>query len=179
MRALLASSILALTIGWLPAPARASTVFVPPEALPAGPLVHGVGVPDTGDASFTFLAPDDLQNISRVTVITVGNAVGAINNRPLTYSLHLSISQNLQRQDALSNDFWNLPATATSNTTVEIDVSSIFPSIVHAGLDVVTMAFDSNPNGLLRIVGLRFEYQSTFAQSGVEGATGSTGATGA
>ena len=121
MRSRVVGSLIALAIGLLPSAARANTVFVAPESQ-TDTAVHGGNQAGTTDAVFTFVVPDDLQTFTRATIVTVGNPVSPVRDRPMTYSLHLSISRNLQRQDMFTNDLWNLPANAIPNTLVELAV---------------------------------------------------------
>src|SRR6185436_16289626 len=79
-------------------------------------------------------------------------------NRSITYDLHLSIARDGQSHDTFSADATGLPATLSTDELTALDASSLFPALA-PGEDVVALHFRASPQGDLRVVGLRFEFE--------------------
>ena len=111
------------------------------------------GVTSSGDAHFAFAVPDSLDRFVGAQVMVIGKK-----NRAITYDLHLSISQDGASHDAFDADATGLPASLVADELTALDASALFPAL-SAGGDVVALHFRSSPQGDVRVVGLRFEYQ--------------------
>ena len=111
------------------------------------------GLTPTGDAHFTFAVPDSLDGFTGAQVMVIGKK-----NRSITYDLHLSIARDGQSHDTFSADATGLPATLSTDELTALDASSLFPALA-PGEDVVALHFRASPQGDLRVVGLRFEFE--------------------
>jgi Calx-beta domain len=119
------------------------------------------GITPTGEAHFTFAVPDSLDRFTSAQVMVIGKKSGQI-----TYDLHLSISRNGASVDAFSADATGVAATLDSDKLTALDASSLFPAL-SPGQDVVALHFRASPQGDLRVVGLRLEFERFPDQAGL------------
>ena len=119
------------------------------------------GVTPTGDAHFTFAVPESLDGFVGAQVMVIGKK-----NRQITFDLHLSISRDGESQDAFTADAADLPATVSTDKLTALDASALFPALA-AGEDVVALHVRASPQGDLRVVGLRFEFERFPDQAGL------------
>ena len=119
------------------------------------------GATPAGAAHFSFAVPASLDRFTGAQVIVIGKK-----NRQITYDLHLSISRDGEPRDAFSADDNGLTATIEKDELQALDASSVFPALA-AGEDVVGLHFQAWPQGDLRVVGLRFEFERFPDQAGL------------
>jgi len=144
----------------LAVPAAADEIWIAPGE--KGDVAVGDwGVTPTGEAHFTFAVPASLDRFTSAQVMVIGKK-----NRPITYGLHLSISRDGASQDAFHADATDLPATLHTDKLTALDASTLFPALV-PGQDVVALDFRASPQGDLRVVGLRFEFERFPDQAGL------------
>src|SRR5262245_44247672 len=152
-RRCLALGAVLLTLATVSAlPAAADEIWVAPGEK-ANVVEGDWGVVSPGVAHFTFAVPDSMDRFVGAQVLVIGKQ-----NLPITYDLHLSISRDGQSLDAFNADATGLTATISTNKLQALDASSIFPPLT-AGHDVVALPFPSTPQGSLRVVGLRFQFE--------------------
>jgi hypothetical protein len=133
-------------------PASADEIWIAPGE--KGDVAVGDwGLTPAGDAHFTFAVPDSLDRFVGAQVMVIGKK-----NGPITYDLHLSISRDGASHDAFNADATGLPATLSTDKLTALDASALFPAPA-AGQDVVALHFHASPQGDLRVVGLRFEFE--------------------
>lgn len=141
-------------------PAWADEIWIAPGE--KGDIAVGDwGLTPSGDAHFTFAVPDSLDRFVGAQVMVIGKK-----NRQITYDLHLSISRDGQSHDAFSADAEDLPASLSADKLTALDASSLFPAL-EPGQDVVALHFRASPQGDLRVVGLRFEFERFPDQAGL------------
>lgn len=141
-------------------PATADEIWIAPGE--KGDVAVGDwGITPTGEAHFTFAVPDSLDRFLGAQVMVIGKK-----NRQITYDLHLSISRNGESVDAFSTGATGLAATLDSDKLTALDASSLFPAL-SPGQDVVALHFRASPQGDLRVVGLRFEFERFPDQAGL------------
>jgi Calx-beta domain len=87
-------------------------------------------------------------------------------NRQITYDLSLSIARNGEGRNAFRAQDTGLPATLDRDKLTALDASSLFPAL-RPGEDVVALHFRASPQGELRVVGLRFEFERLPDQAGL------------
>lgn len=144
----------------LAVPAAADEIWVAPGE--KGDVAVGDwGVTPAGDAHFTFAVPDSLDRFIGAQVMVIGKK-----NRQITYDLHLSISRDGASHAAFSADATGLSATLDTDKLTALDASSLFPEL-EPGQDVVALHFQASPQGDLRVVGLRFEFERFPDQAGL------------
>jgi hypothetical protein len=133
-------------------PAKADEIWIAPGEKGDVP-VGDWGLTPAGDAHFTFAVPETLDGFVGAQVMVIGKKNGSI-----TYDLHLSVSKDGESQDAFTADATALAATLSEDELTALDASSIFPALA-AGEDVVALHFHASPQGDLRVVGLRFQFE--------------------
>jgi hypothetical protein len=111
------------------------------------------GVTSSGDAHFAFAVPDSLDRFVGAQVMVIGKK-----NRAITYELGLSISQDGAHHAAFNAGASGLPATIATDKLQALDATALFPPLA-AGSDVVALHFRASPQGDVRVVGLRFEFE--------------------
>jgi hypothetical protein len=112
-------------------------------------------VTNNGDAHFSFALPDNMTSFSAAKVVVIGKK-----DKEITYDLHISVAQNMQRHDAISDSLTKLPETLVKDKLLEIDISEIFAEIDFLpGLDYVTLHFKADKKGKVQIIGMRFQYE--------------------
>jgi hypothetical protein len=136
----------------LAVPASADEIWIAPGEQ-GNVAVGDWGVTPAGDAHFTFAVPDSLDRFVGAQVMVIGKK-----NGPITYDLHLSISQDGASHDAFNADATGLSATLSTDKLTALDASALFPALAD-GQDVVALHFHASPQGDLRVVGLRFEFE--------------------
>ena len=133
-------------------PASADEIWIAPGD--KGDVAVGDwGVTPTGEARFTFAVPESLDGFVGAQVMVIGKK-----NRSITYDLHLSISRDGDSQNAFTADATGLPATLSTDKLTALDASALFPALA-AGEDVVALHFRAAPQGDVRVVGLRFQFE--------------------
>lgn len=120
------------------------------------------GVTSVGEAHFTFAVPDSLDSFTGAQVMVIGKK-----NKSITYNLHLSISQDGSFHYASTADATGLSATISTDKLSALDASSVFPTGLVAGVDVVGLHFDSSSQTDFRVIGLRVQYERTPDQAGL------------
>lgn len=141
-------------------PATADEIWIAPGE--KGDVAVGDwGITPTGEAHFTFAVPDSMDRFVGAQVMVIGKK-----DRQITYDLHLSISRNGESVDAFSADAAGLPAALDGDELTALDASSLFPALA-SGQDVVALHFRASPQGDLRVVGLRFEFERFPDQAGL------------
>ena len=151
--ALLVSAVLAL-------PVSADEIWIAPGDK-ADVAVGDWGVTPAGDAYFTFAVPDSLDGFTGAQVMVIGKKNGSI-----TYDLHLSVSRDGASRNDFTADANDLPATVSTDKLTALDASAPFPAL-SAGEDVVALHFRASPQGDLRVIGLRFQFERTPDQAGL------------
>jgi hypothetical protein len=127
-------------------------------------------VTGTSQTHFTFAVPDKMENFTSASVVAIG-----IQNGAATYDVHLSVSRTGKSQKLFTNERLNEPVTFSYNRMSEMDVSGIIPGGLQPGVDYVTLKFGTNPAGIARVVGLRFEFVGPKGPPGEQGPKGDTG----
>lgn len=133
-------------------PASADEIWIAPGEK-ADVAVGDWGVTPTGEAHFTFAVPESLDGFVGAQVMVIGKK-----NGPITYDLHLSISRDGASRNAFTADASDLPATLSTDKLTALDASALFPALA-AGQDVVALHVRASPQGDLRVIGLRFEFE--------------------
>lgn len=133
-------------------PATADEIWIAPGE--KGDVAVGDwGLTPTGEAHFTFAVPDSLDRFTGAQVMVIGKQ-----DRQITYDLHLSISRDGESRNAFGAGAAGLPATLDADELTALDASSLFPALA-PGEDVVALHFRASPQGALRVVGLRFQFE--------------------
>lgn len=141
-------------------PATADEIWIAPGE--KGDVAVGDwGATPAGEAHFTFAVPDSLDRFTGAQVMVIGKK-----NRPISYELHLSISRDGESHNVFTADATGLSATLSGDRLKALDASSLFPALA-PGEDVVALHFRASPQGDLRVVGLRFEFQRFPDQAGL------------
>src|SRR5829696_771196 len=141
-------------------PADADEIWIAPGE--KGDIAVGDwGLTPAGEAHFTFAVPDSLDRFTGAQVMVIGKK-----NRSITYELQLSISRDGESRNVFSADVSGLPGTLGADELTALDASSLFPALA-PGQDVVALHFRAAPQGDLRVVGLRFEFQRFPDQAGL------------
>ncbi|HKH47221.1 MAG TPA: Calx-beta domain-containing protein [Thermoanaerobaculia bacterium] len=141
-------------------PASADEIWIAPGE--KGDVAVGDwGLTPSGEAHFTFAVPDALDRFTGAQVMVIGKKDG-----PITYDLHLSISRDGASRNAFSADATGLPASLSPDKLTALDASALFPALA-AGEDVVALHVRASPQGDLRVVGLRFEFERFPDQAGL------------
>jgi hypothetical protein len=141
-------------------PATADEIWIAPGGK-GDVAVGNWGLTPAGEAHFTFAVPDSMDRFTGAQVLVIGKK-----DRPITYDLHLSISRDGESRTAFSADATGLPASLDSDELTALDASSLFPALA-PGQDVVALHFKASPQGDLRVVGLRFEFERFPDQAGL------------
>lgn len=141
-------------------PAAADEIWIAPGEK-GSVAVGDWGLTPAGNAHFTFAVPESLDGFTGAQVMVIGKK-----NGPITYDLHLSISRDGESQDAFTADATDLPATLSTDELTALDASALFPALT-AGEDVVALHFRASPQGDLRVVGLRFQFERFPDQAGL------------
>ena len=158
-RCLSAVSLLALCC-LLALPAHADEIWIAPGEK-GDVSVDDWGLTPAGEAHFTFAIPDSLDRFTGAQVIVIGKK-----NGPITYDLHLSISQDGADRSAFTAGATGLAATLENGELTALDASSLFPALA-GGEDVAALHFLAAPKGDLRVVGLRFQFERFPDQAGL------------
>jgi hypothetical protein len=133
-------------------PAAADEIWIAPGE--KGDVAVGDwGLTPTGKAHFTFAVPESLDGFVGAQVMVIGKK-----NRSITYDLQLSISRDGASHDVFSAEATDLPATLSKDELTALDASALFPELA-AGEDVVALHVRASPQGDLRVVGLRFQFE--------------------
>jgi hypothetical protein len=111
------------------------------------------GMTAAGTARFSFAVPDNLDTLDGAQVLVIGKKT-----RQITYTLQLSISGNGLRHDAFTDSDVALPAAVQSEVLTALDASSVFPSSLNPGEDVVTLHFLASSTVDVRVVGLWLQF---------------------
>lgn len=144
----------------LPLPVTADEIWIAPGE--KGDIAVGDwGLTPSGEAHFTFAVPDSLDRFTGAQVMVIGKK-----DRAITYDLHLSISRDGESRDAFTADATDLPASLEADHLTALDASSLFPALA-PGQDVVALHFRASPQGDLRVVGLRFQFERFPDQAGL------------
>jgi hypothetical protein len=141
-------------------PATADEIWIAPGEK-GDVAVGNWGLTPAGDAHFTFAVPDSLHRFTSAKVMVIGKA-----DRQITYDLRLSIARDGESRNAFSAQAAGLAATLDSDELTALDASSLFPAL-RPGEDVVALHFQASPQGALRVVGLRFEFERLPDQAGL------------
>jgi hypothetical protein len=120
------------------------------------------GVTATGEAHFTFAVPPSLDQFVGAQVMLIGKK-----NKAVTYELHLSISQDGANQAAFNADATGLPLTISTDKLSAADASSLFPTALAAGVDLVGLYFKATSAADMRVIGLRFQFTRIPDQAGL------------
>lgn len=135
----------------LAVPAAADEIWIAPGE--KGDVAVGDwGLTPSGEAHFTFAVPESLDRFVGAQVMVIGKK-----DRPITYELHLSVSRDGASRNAFTADADGLPASLDADKLTSLDASDLFPAL-EPGRDVVALHFKASPQGDLRVVGLRFEF---------------------
>jgi hypothetical protein len=141
-------------------PASADEIWIAPGE--KGDVAVGDwGITPSGEAHFTFAVPDSLDRFTGAQVMVIGKQ-----DRPITYELHLSVSRDGESRNAFVADATGVAATLDADELTALDASSLFPALA-PGQDVVALHFRASPQGALRVVGLRFEFERFPDQAGL------------
>lgn len=133
-------------------PASADEIWIAPGE--KGDVAVGDwGVTPTGEAHFTFAVPESLDGFVGAQVMVIGKK-----NREITYDLHLSVSRDGESRNAFTADASDLTAALSTDKLTALDASALFPALA-AGEDVVALHFQASPQGDLRVIGLRFQFE--------------------
>jgi hypothetical protein len=145
---------------FLAVPAAADEIWIAPGE--KGDVAVGDwGLTPTGEAHFTFAVPDALDRFTGAQVMVIGKK-----DRQITYDLHLSVSRDGASRNAFNADATGLPATLDADELTALDASALFPTLA-PGEDVVALHFRASPQGDLRVVGLRFQFERFPDQAGL------------
>jgi len=142
-------------------PAVADEIWIAPGEK-ADVTVGDWGVTPTGEAHFTFAVPPSLDQFVGAQVLVIGKK-----NKTVSYELHLSISQDGANQAAFNADVTGLPLTISTDKLSAADASSLFPTALAAGVDIVGLHFKATSAPDLRVIGLRFEFTRIPDQAGL------------
>ncbi len=145
-----AAVALAVVVGALPA--AADEMWVAPGDK-ADHEVGSWGVTNTGAARFSFGVPADLSELTSARVVLLGKKTTSID-----WHVDLSISQDGLPHDAITAS-GDGSAALTAGDVAEVDVTSIFPAALAAGVDVAGLAFAADKIGDVYVVGLRLGYE--------------------
>ena len=116
---------------WIPGPPDKKEVF--------GNLVFFPFHPTSRKAQFRFVVPDNFTAFRAAKVEVI-----AYKSNPITYDLHLSVSQDGLPKDHFTDWMHDLgPLLLVENEILEIDVSTIFPLLAPGNL--VKLRFETNP----------------------------------
>lgn len=144
----------------LAGPAAADEIWIAPGE--KGDVAVGDwGLTPSGEAHFTFAVPESLDRFVGAQVMVIGKK-----DRAITYDLHLSVSQDGASRNAFTADAAGLPASLDADKLTALDASALFPAL-EPGQDVVALHFRASPQGDLRVVGLRFEFERFPDQAGL------------
>ncbi|PQO38847.1 hypothetical protein C5Y96_02965 [Blastopirellula marina] len=125
-----------------------------------------------GNARFLFGVPVDLQSVTGAVVVAVANSTTST-----AYDLSVSAASSSESYETAETQFSGVgPITTTQNELIEIDISSMIPASVEAGVDSLSITFSPTQLASLRIVGLRFFYEGS-TQPTVDSVNGLTGGT--
>lgn len=159
-RCLTVGAVLFILCAVLALPATADEIWIAPGE--KGDVAVGDwGLTPTGEAHFTFAVPDSLHRFTSAKVMVIGKA-----NRQITYDLSLSIAREGEGRNAFRAQDAGLPATLDKDKLTALDASSLFPTL-RPGEDMVALHFQASPQGDLRVVGLRFEFERLPDQAGL------------
>jgi hypothetical protein len=152
------------------ASALANEIWVAPEKKDPDKAVGNWAVTKDGDTHFSFALPDNMTDFLGAKVVVIGKK-----DKDITYDLHISVAQNMQRHDAISYSLTDLLETLVKDELLEIDVSSVFPDPLYPGYDYITLHFKADKKGEVRIIGMRFQYDGPPGPQGEQGPQGDQG----
>jgi len=150
--------------------ALANEIWIIPDNKDTNKVVGNWTVTNNGQAYFSFAVPDNMTLFKAARVVLIGKA-----DTSISYDLNISIAQNLMRHDAYIDARFNFPAIVYKEKLLEIDVSSIFPQLLYAGNDYVSLRFNSIKQGEVYLLGLRFQYEGPAGPTGPQGPEGPIG----
>ncbi len=133
----------------------AEEIWLTPKVKDADTTVGDWAVTSHGDTHFSFAVPDDFESFVEARVVMTGK-----HSKEILCHLLLSVSRNLLPHDDFVDSLAGLPATVVEDELLEVDVSAIFPALI-AGQDYVSLHFDADRVGAIRVIGMRFVYEST------------------
>jgi hypothetical protein len=142
-------------------PAAADEIWIAPGEK-ADQTVGDWGVTPSGDVHFAFAVPPSLDQFVGAQVMLIGKK-----NKAVTYELHLSISQDGANQAAFNADVTGLPLTISTDKLSAVDASSLFPTALAAGVDLVGLYFKATSAADMRVIGLRFQFTRIPDQAGL------------
>jgi hypothetical protein len=132
-------------------PVTAAELWVAPAIDPPDTEVGDWAVTAGGRTHFSFALPDDMNALTSVKVVLIGK-----NDKKSSADVYLSIAMNEERYDEYT-DSTLLWFSSYADEILEVDVTSIFPAKLVAGIDYVSLYFSTK---FARVVGLRFTYES-------------------
>jgi hypothetical protein len=156
----LLSVCLSVCLGlWLPA--MANEIWITPAHLHADKAVGNCAATADGDTYFSFGVPEDMTGFVGARVLVIGTIKG-----PITYDLNLSVAKKGQLQNFFTDSLLDQANWVLKNGLKEIDVSKIIPGTLAAGADYLTLHFKTKPDGMAKVVGLRFLYDGEPGNTG-------------
>lgn len=142
-------------------PALGKEIWIAPETPVAARTVGNWAVTADGETHFSFGIPEEMADFTRAKIVLIGAKTGAI-----TYDLNLSVARRGQVQKYFTDALLDQPDTVAGYKLKEIDVSPIIPATLKPGLDCLTLYFKIKPDGMARVVGLRFVYEEERVKAG-------------
>lgn len=150
---------------------HAEELWIAPVARVANASNGDWGVTPRGRTRFSFAVPNDFQSFASAKILVIGESSSEI-----TYKVWLSVSQNMLPHNDITDQLINIPATVVAGELLEIDVSSIVPGNLNAGVDYISLRIVTQPyDGAVRVVGLRFIYEGDPGPEGPMGVQGRPG----
>jgi hypothetical protein len=134
-------------------PALANEIWITPANLHADKAVGNWAATADGDTYFSFGVPEDMTGFVGARVLVIGTIKG-----PITYDVNLSMAKKGQKQNFFTDSLLDQANSVALNGLKEIDVSKIIPTTLNAGVDYLTLHFKTKPDGMAKVVGLRFLY---------------------
>jgi hypothetical protein len=161
IRALLLISLCVWMLLWTAPQASGREIWIAPDRPDANGTIGNWAVTPDGESHFSFGIPDEMSAFTRARVVLIGVKTGAIG-----YDLNLSVARRGQSQKYFTDSQLDQSDTVSGSKLKEIDVSSIIPATLGPGLDCLTLHFKISPQGMAKVVGLRFVYDEESSGGG-------------